>query len=99
MTVPPVDRAALVATRRDLHQHPELGFEERRTGALVAERLQRLGYAGGSGVGKTGGVGLGEVAAGGKDRGVLAPAVTEAPPLGGRDERPITPPPRRNSPP
>src|SRR6266566_5308269 len=31
MTLPPIDRAQLVATRRDLHQHPELGFEERRT--------------------------------------------------------------------
>src|SRR5437899_5417972 len=54
MTVPPVDRAALVATLRDLHQHPELGFEERRTGALVAERLQQLGYTVRTGVGKTG---------------------------------------------
>ncbi|HVH66287.1 MAG TPA: amidohydrolase [Gemmatimonadales bacterium] len=53
-TLPPVDRAQLVATRRDLHEHPELGFEERRTSALVAERLGRLGYAVQSGVGKTG---------------------------------------------
>ena len=44
ISLPPVDRAQLVATRRDLHQHPELGFEERRTSALVAERLERLGY-------------------------------------------------------
>ena len=43
MNLPPVDRAQLVATRRDLHQHPELGFEERRTGTLVAERLTALG--------------------------------------------------------
>jgi amidohydrolase len=54
MNLPPVDRAQLVATRRDLHQHPELGFEERRTSALVAERLGRLGYTVRSGVGKTG---------------------------------------------
>jgi amidohydrolase len=52
--LPPVDRAALVATRRDLHQHPELGFEERRTGTLVAERLGQLGYAVRTGVGRTG---------------------------------------------
>src|SRR5579862_9391874 len=26
--LPPVDQATLVATRRDLHQHPELGFQE-----------------------------------------------------------------------
>src|SRR5213596_750713 len=30
-TLPPIDRSGLIATRRDLHQHPELGFEERRT--------------------------------------------------------------------
>ena len=52
--LPPIDRAGLVATRRDLHQHPELGFEERRTGTLVAERLAQLGYAVRTGVGRTG---------------------------------------------
>src|SRR2546430_12972116 len=57
-TLPPVDRATLVATRRDLHQHPELGFEERRTSALVAERLRALGYDVRAGVGKTGVVAL-----------------------------------------
>lgn len=30
--------------RRDLHRHPELGFEEFRTSDLVATRLQALGY-------------------------------------------------------
>ena len=53
-TLPPIDRAQLIATRRDLHEHPELGFEERRTSALVAERLERLGYTVRRGVGKTG---------------------------------------------
>jgi amidohydrolase len=53
-TLPPVDRAQLVATRRDLHQHPELGFEETRTATLAAERLRSLGYQVKSGVGKTG---------------------------------------------
>src|SRR5947209_12530423 len=57
-TLPPVDRATLIATRRDLHQHPELGFEERRTSALVAERLRALGYDVRTGVGKTGVVAL-----------------------------------------
>ncbi|HUD71906.1 MAG TPA: amidohydrolase [Dongiaceae bacterium] len=33
----------LVETRRDLHQHPELGNRETRTGALLAERLKALG--------------------------------------------------------
>src|SRR5256884_7208506 len=58
MTLPPVDRAQLVATRRDLHQHPEVGFEERRTGTLVAERLKALGYSVRTEVGRTGVVGL-----------------------------------------
>src|SRR5438093_318117 len=53
-TLPPIDRSGLIATRRDFHQHPELGFEETRTSRLVAERLQRLGYDVQSGVGKTG---------------------------------------------
>ncbi|HLZ46889.1 MAG TPA: amidohydrolase, partial [Gemmatimonadales bacterium] len=55
---PPVDRASLVATRRDIHQHPELGFEETRTAGLVAERLRALEYQVTSGVGKTGVVGV-----------------------------------------
>ncbi len=54
MKVPPIDRAQLVATRRELHQHPELGFEEQRTSKLIAERLEQLGYAVRTGVGKTG---------------------------------------------
>ncbi|HTH63639.1 MAG TPA: M20 family metallopeptidase [Gemmatimonadales bacterium] len=58
MNIPPVDTAALVRDRRDLHQHPELGFRETRTGTLVAERLRGLGYAVKTGVGKTGIVGL-----------------------------------------
>ncbi|MGH7569598.1 MAG: M20 metallopeptidase family protein [Gemmatimonadales bacterium] len=58
MPLPPVDRDALVATRRDLHAHPELGFEETRTGALAAERLQQLGYVVRTGVGRTGVVGV-----------------------------------------
>ena len=44
----------LVATRRDLHAHPELGFEEVRTSGIVAERLRKLGLEPKTGVGKTG---------------------------------------------
>ena len=40
-SLPPIDRSALIATRRDLHQHPELGFEETRTATLVAEPCAR----------------------------------------------------------
>jgi amidohydrolase len=35
---------AVIALRRDLHRHPELGFEESRTARIVAERLRALGY-------------------------------------------------------
>ena len=45
---------SLVATRRDLHQHPELGFEETRTAGIVSGRLARLGLSPRTGVGKTG---------------------------------------------
>jgi amidohydrolase len=33
----------LIATRRDLHMHPELGLEEFRTSGIVVERLRLLG--------------------------------------------------------
>ncbi len=48
----------LVATRRDLHMHPEMGFTEVRTAGIVADRLNSLGYEVIAGVGKTGVVGL-----------------------------------------
>ena len=35
----------LVAVRRDLHAHPELGHEEHRTTALLAERLSAAGLS------------------------------------------------------
>lgn len=37
------DQQELVRTRRELHQHPELAFEEHHTAALVAQRLESLG--------------------------------------------------------
>ena len=55
---PPVDRNGLIETRRDIHQHPELGFEETRTAGLIAERLRGLKYQVTPGVGKTGVVGI-----------------------------------------
>ena len=33
----------LTAFRRDIHAHPELGFEEQRTSDLVADRLAGFG--------------------------------------------------------
>jgi amidohydrolase len=50
--------ADVIAIRRDLHQHPELGFEERRTAAFVATRLHDLGYEVAEEIGITGVVGV-----------------------------------------
>jgi amidohydrolase len=48
------DLREIVATRRDLHAHPELAFEEVRTSGIVTERLKALGLTPRPGVGKTG---------------------------------------------
>ncbi len=80
-SLPPIDRSGLIATRRDLHQHPELGFEEERTSGLVAERLERLGYAVRTGVGKTGVVALRDGAPDGNSRCVLIRADMDALPI------------------
>jgi len=45
------------AWRRDIHAHPELGFEEHRTAGLVAQKLQAWGIEVTRGVGRTGVVG------------------------------------------
>jgi hippurate hydrolase len=47
-----------VSLRRDLHRHPELAFNEKRTSALVAERLTASGYEVSEGFGGTGVVGV-----------------------------------------
>ncbi len=44
--------------RRDFHLHPELGFNEIRTGGIVSKELEALGLEVTKGVGKTGVVGL-----------------------------------------
>jgi amidohydrolase len=49
---------AWIACRRDLHQHPELGFSLPRTAGLVAAELTRLGLEVQTGVGRSGVVGL-----------------------------------------
>ena len=46
-----------VRLRRDIHAHPELGFEEHRTAALVAGKLADWGYEVFAGIGGTGVVG------------------------------------------
>ncbi len=46
-----------IALRRDLHQHPEMGFLEFRTSDRVAEQLSQWGYTVTRGLGGTGVVG------------------------------------------
>jgi hippurate hydrolase len=49
--------AFLTALRRDLHAHPELGFEETRTADIVARQLEAAGISVTRGLGGTGVVG------------------------------------------
>lgn len=48
----------LIAWRRDIHQHPELGDQEKRTAGIVADHLRQLGLDVQTGVGGTGVVGI-----------------------------------------
>lgn len=47
-----------IAIRRDLHEHPELGFQEVRTSGIVARELKELGYHTRENVGITGVLGI-----------------------------------------
>ncbi len=49
--------AEMTAWRRDIHAHPELGFQETRTADLVAAKLKAFGIEVHRGLGKTGVVG------------------------------------------
>lgn len=49
--------AQMTAWRRDIHMHPELSFQERRTASLVAGELAGMGIETQTGVGKTGVIG------------------------------------------
>jgi amidohydrolase len=51
-------QAKVVAWRRDIHQHPELSFQEVRTAKLVADHLRTLGLEVHTGVGGNGVVGI-----------------------------------------
>ncbi len=44
----------LEALYKDLHQHPELGFQETRSAAILAKQMRALGFEVTEGVGKTG---------------------------------------------
>src|SRR6478736_3995059 len=59
----------VIAWRRDIHEHPELSYQETRTAALAAEHLKKLGIEVRTGVGITGVVGI---LKGGKPGGVVA---------------------------
>lgn len=48
----------MIAIRRDIHAHPEIGFEELRTSGIVAEKLGQWGIEVHRGIGKTGVVGI-----------------------------------------
>jgi amidohydrolase len=48
----------VIRLRRDFHQHPELGFEEKRTSSIIAEYLKGLGLEVTTGIAGTGVVGL-----------------------------------------
>ncbi|WP_322058360.1 M20 aminoacylase family protein [Paraburkholderia sp. J63] len=49
--------AQFISIRRDIHAHPELGFEETRTSHIVAEQLSQWGFEVTTGIGHTGVVG------------------------------------------
>ena len=48
----------VIAWRRDIHEHPELGNTETRTAALIAAHLKKLGLEVQTGVARTGVVGI-----------------------------------------
>jgi amidohydrolase len=61
--MPTIDRIQgyadeLTTIRRDLHAHPEIGFEEVRTSGIVAEKLAQWGIEVHRGLGRTGVVGV-----------------------------------------
>ncbi len=67
--------------RRDLHAHPELGFEEHRTARVVQERLAALGIEHHAGIGKTGIVAVIPGSATGSGRSVALRADMDALPM------------------
>lgn len=60
------------ALRRDIHAHPELGFEVTRTADLVASRLREWGYKVETGIGRTGVVAQLRNGSGGRSIGLRA---------------------------
>ncbi|CAN7713165.1 M20 family metallopeptidase [Phyllobacterium sp. LjRoot231] len=61
-----------IALRRDLHVHPELGYNEHRTSQIVADKLSSWGYDVATGIGGTGVVGTLQNGKGPKRLGIRA---------------------------
>jgi hippurate hydrolase len=75
--MPIVDRIAalqdqMTAWRRDIHAHPELGFEEHRTARVVASKLEEFGIEVHRGIGRTGVVGVLRAGSSGRRLGLRA---------------------------
>ncbi|MDP7530720.1 MAG: amidohydrolase, partial [Candidatus Scalindua sp.] len=47
----------MVRIRRQIHKHPELGYQEENTAAIITEELKKLGIKATAGIAKTGVVG------------------------------------------
>ena len=69
----------MTAWRRDIHAHPELGFQEERTSEIVAEKLKSFGIEVSRGLAKTGVVG--SLSAGSAKRAIALRADMDALPL------------------
>jgi hippurate hydrolase len=78
--------ADLRSLRQDLHRHPEFGFAEHRTAALVARRLRALGLEVAEGIGGTGVVGT--LRRGGGGEGIAFRADMDALRIAEQGERP-----------
>jgi hippurate hydrolase len=68
-----------IAWRQDIHRHPELGFGEERTAAMVARILQGFGIETHTGIGGTGVVGV--LRRGGSERAIGLRADIDALPI------------------
>lgn len=66
------DLAELTRIRRDIHAHPELGYTEERTAALIAQLLRDAGLEVHTGIGKTGVVGVLKKGSGARSIGLRA---------------------------
>ena len=67
-----IDIDEFIQIRRDIHQHPEIAFNEFRTSDLVAEKLKSWGYQVYRNIGGTGLVGKLQVGKGKKSIGIRA---------------------------